>query len=76
MIELKNLMDDLEVGNRVMEEIERVNTERKPKKFPNLTEITSMISSAYLQQAQMQQAQTNSINPFYQQLGGMPNGTI
>ena len=79
---LKDLMDDLEVGNRVMEEIERINTERKPVRNSNLignnlitntsisfpTSYTQLVAPQQMQQAQLQN------NPIYYY--GGTNGTI
>ena len=60
MIALKDLMDDLEIGNRVMEEIERINTERKPKSITTINNNFGAISpgtilSNYLGQTQQAQ---------------------
>ncbi len=78
---LKDLMDDLEVGNRVMDEIKRINFERKPKKvsFNNWGTATAVFPVNYENYAtQMQQApqqQGYGLGQYGSILGGQ-NGTI
>ena len=77
MIVLKDLMDDLEIGNRVMEEIERINTERKPIKISNTTNFPIWTTPLAQQPIVPQQFGSGTIDQLSSiNFGGMTNGTI